>query len=105
MSGSVSDGPDGTFRVIPQSVFPPRRAGLLTISRVDDFEFYRPPAGRAWPFNDYSKGRLSDRTTLLYWRRQVKPAGDQKLRNPQHIPMRPAHPYDLIIGLKGAIPD
>jgi hypothetical protein len=40
-------------------------------------------------------------TTLLYWRRQVKPAGNQKNTDPI-TPMRLSHPYDLIIGLDRA---
>jgi hypothetical protein len=37
-------------------------------------------------------------TTLLYWRRQVKPAENQKTRKTT-TPVKLPHPYDLIIGL------
>jgi transposase len=38
-------------------------------------------------------------TTLLYCRRWVKPAGDQKKESDHLNPMKQSHPYDLIVGL------
>jgi hypothetical protein len=35
----------------------PGGPGLLTISRSNDFDLIDRPVGRAWPSNDYSRGR------------------------------------------------
>jgi len=51
------------------------RSGLPTISRVNDVELYRPPAG-TWPSSNYSRGVCLNEATLLYWRRRVKSTGD-----------------------------
>ena len=61
-------------------VFPPRRARSANVQVVvNDFELIDRPVGRAWPSNDYSRGRcVIAMTTLLYCRRRVKPAGEQK---------------------------
>ena len=57
----------------------PGGPGLLTISRRNDFELYR-PARRAGldPLTTTPEGVSATRTTLLYWRRRVKSAGNQK---------------------------
>jgi Transposase/Transposase IS116/IS110/IS902 family len=98
-SALVLDG----FYWYPVHWFPaPGGSGLLTASRSNDFQLYGPPAGRGLTLNDYSRGRCLDhRTTLLYCRRQVKPAGTEK--NTTHYTImntaHPACPYDLVIGL------
>jgi len=73
------------FRYLFLRLSRPGGPGLLTSGRLNDFELIDRPAGRAWPSSDYSRGRCChSMTTLLYWRRRVKPAGDQKTLNPQH---------------------
>ena len=54
----------------------PGGPGLLTTSRRNDFELYR-PARRAGldPLTTPPEG-VNSMTTLLYWRRRVKSAGD-----------------------------
>ena len=74
--------------------------GLLTTSRFNDFELYR-PTRRA----DLTLKRLLKRaptchvTTLLYCRRWVKSAENHHPKpQPQNL-MNPTHPFDLVIGL------
>ncbi len=58
----------------------PGGPGLLTHGRCNDYEFYR-PARRAGlgPLTTAQEGvAVNSMTTLLYCRRPVKPAGDQK---------------------------
>ena len=54
----------------------PGGSGLLTTSRSNDFELIDRPAGRGLALERLLKrALLNDMTTLLYWRRRVKPAG------------------------------
>ena len=56
----------------------PGGPGLLTTSRFNDFELYRPArwAGLG-PLTTTQEGvAVNTMTTLLYWRRRVKSAGD-----------------------------
>ena len=103
----------GCHFLYPTNRFPaPAGQGLLTSSRINDFssrhsfpatadEFIDRPAGRAWPSNDDSRGRLYCMTTFLYCRRRVKPAGTQKNDQPSTLNRtnETPHPYDLVIGL------
>ena len=51
-------------------------SGLLTVSRLNDFELYGPPAGSGFdPLTTTQEGVGINTTTLLYWRRRVKSAG------------------------------
>ena len=85
-------------------VCPPGGPGLLTTSRSNDFELYRPARRTGLdPLNDSLQRASLCRTTLLYCRRGVKPAGHQKNTVPSNLnstlPMPQAHPYDLVLGL------
>jgi hypothetical protein len=49
-----------SLRVSIAPVSRPGGPGLLTYSRDNDYELIDRPAGRAWPFNDSSRGRRSN---------------------------------------------
>ena len=55
--------------------------GLLTTSRVNDFELIDQPAGRPWPLTTTREGVIERETTLLYCRRRVKARGTMPINN------------------------
>jgi transposase len=73
--------------------------GLLTTSRHNDFELYRPARRAALrPQRLLMRTSHSDVRTLLYCRRRVKACGAHKQKHTLPI-MSSTHPFDLVIGL------
>jgi len=97
-AATVSDWLLGFISVLVSLVARAGGPGLLTTSRFNDFELYR-PARRAGldPLTTTQEGVSVYQTTFLYCRRRVKPIAGATITN--NIIMNNSHPYDLVIGL------